>query len=87
MQANKKKYESFMGIYEKANVPFQMNMSIPVFDEEYKYAFMVFRRDGESYANFALFERKEEGWKPILVSKCERTSRIDQDFGPCERLM
>ncbi|NDV68618.1 hypothetical protein [Dysgonomonas sp. 25] len=87
MESNKKKYENFMWTYGEANSPIRIKMSIPVFDEDYRYAFMVFRMYGESYANFALFERKEEGWKPILVSKCKRTGRIDKDFSPCEKIM
>jgi hypothetical protein len=39
-------------------------LSVPVFDEEYRYAFMVMRKSGAA-DSFALFERKDSGWQSI----------------------
>lgn len=78
-KANKKEYKNFRRTMDKVNVPVRIRMSIPVFDEEYKYAFLILRMD-EDYAIFALFERQENEWNPILVSKGKKTWRMDNSF-------
>jgi hypothetical protein len=39
-------------------------LSVPVFDDEHRYAFMVIRKNGAA-DSFALFERKDSGWQSI----------------------
>lgn len=55
-------------------------LSVPVFDDDYKYAFVVGRFKGEKNYCFALFKRDESGWTPLLVSKGERTREISNEF-------
>lgn len=49
------------------------NFSVPVFDDDYNYAFMVCNLASDSDGNydvaFALFKRDEQGWNPFYVIK------------------
>ncbi|NDV68617.1 hypothetical protein [Dysgonomonas sp. 25] len=75
-KAKKEEYKNFLWSMDKANRPIRIKMSIPVFDEDYKYAFMVFKMNNNTY-DFAIFIRDEIGWIPYRVSKAHK---ISNDF-------
>ena len=90
-EKNRVKQYNLFEVFKFASVAVQVTMSMPVFDDDYKYAFMILKIDRsyggsnrEPYSRFdavfALFERKESGWTPILVSRGERSFFLEPMF-------
>ncbi len=78
---NEKAYYKFLSLFSSANSFLGIKMSVPVFDDEYKYAFMILDM-GKGYC-YALFHRKETQWEPVFVSEggWSQYSRYD-NFNP-----
>ncbi len=72
------KYETYINFFYHLRDIHHIHMSAPVFDEDYNYAFLIFKMK-EPYC-FALFERKENEWCPILVSSEKNTTHVTNNF-------
>jgi len=73
------KYETYINFFYHLRNIHHIQISIPVFDEDYNYAFLIFKM-GEPYC-FALFEKQENLWNPILISQEKNSINIQRDFG------
>lgn len=79
---NYKKYTEGLDVYIFANEDIGkifIKTSVPVFDDEYKYAFVMINLGGWEHYGFALFKRNEQGWAPIRVMR-DRYKSIESDF-------
>ncbi len=75
---DQKKYKELASLFRHAAEDhIWIRMSVPVFDEEYNFAFMFFYTGRPGYS-YALFHRKEGQWKHSFIGK---GGQLYEDFG------
>lgn len=66
------------GVYFSGTIA--LKMSLPIFDEEYKYALFFFIDRKYFGRSFAIFERRDGEWTPILVTRGNSLVYSSEDF-------
>lgn len=58
----------------------RLKISLPIFDEEYKYALFFFIEGQYDEHSFAIFERQNGEWNPIYVTRGKKSTLYSNDF-------